>query len=401
MMENEALIKDKNIIWNDILEFVNHWYYKADTDALAIALATYVSHHDLKNEPVWLFVIGPSGTAKTALVCSVLSCLPMTTTVSDVSTNSFISGLSTKKGGNSLLLNLTRIDKDPGHTQGVLVLKDFTSIIAKKVEARGEIMSQLRHIWDGHFNTIKGTRTVEWKGKVTIIAAVTPAIERAWSIQRDLGERFVKILWPREDGVKIALASAAQIGHDEISKTLQTKIKKLVDISTLMDMNVSMPEPLEFAYLAEMTAILRGNVTRDTTGSRTIIDVPPYEAPTRLMKAMLQIAMAHSRLFRRVEPNYRDIALAKRIAIDSIPLNRLKIVNSIHGETKQADVIEATGMPHATVDWICDELIALGVLKCVTSGLNTFYSFSDSFKKLKACSVGIDNVLDFPKTKGE
>jgi hypothetical protein len=398
MSENKLQVL-KNSLWNQIEDHLNYWYYKPDLDALSIALATYVSHVELQDKAVWLFVIGPSGSGKTEIACSALDCLPCTTTISDISANSFVSGLASKKGGSSLLLNLTKLGKDPGHTQGVLVFKDFTSIISKRPEIKAEIMSQLRQIWDGHFNNIKGTKTTEWKGKVTIIAAVTPAIERAWAIQRELGERFVQVRWPREDGIETALASAKHQQYDIVPK-FQAMVRKLVDMPSLMDIKVAVPDPVEFAYLAEMAAMLRGTVIRDTIGARTIIDVPQYEAPTRLMKSMIQIAIAHARLFRREECNERDIRLAKRIAFDSIPLTRLKIIDAMLEEsTDKSDIVKRTGMQHATIDWVCDELSALKVLVESNVGLETFYSFAPGFKKLRSKIVDSGNIIPFPLAK--
>jgi hypothetical protein len=398
-MKNNDLLTSKKHEWEAILNHLNTWYYKPDTDALLIALSTYVSHFTLTENAVWTFIIGPSGTGKTQIACAALECLPSTTSISDLSTNAFVSGLPGKKGGNSLLHNLQKIGKDPTQTHGVLIFKDFTSIISKRPEVKAELMGQLRQIWDGHFHSIKGTKTIEWKGKVTIIAAVTPAIERAWAVQRELGERFVQVRWPREDGIETANYAGKHIDNVNITKDFQTKIKQFVDISTVMDTKVELPSILDFSYAAEIAAILRGTVIRDTTGIRTIIDVPQFEAPTRLVKSMILIAMNHARLFRRNECNIVDINIGKRIAIDSIPISRLKIINSIiEGINTPSGMISKTGLQYSSIEWVCDELIALGAIQSLTDNKVTKYQFQPKFNEyIQKALHGYSNILAFPE----
>lgn len=388
---------DKEKEWVQICEYLNHWYYKPDLDALAIALAVYAAHTRLDNKAVWLFVIGPSGTGKTEIVCNAIKTLPSVFEKSDISASALISGRSIKEGGNSLLFKLPRMGsgKDPTNTQGVIVFKDFTSILTRRPDIRAEIMSQLREVHDGSYSPVKGTKTMDWKGKVTIIAACTPALERHWGVQRELGERFIQVRWPREDGVATAFKAADQIDNSTIIPKFQFMIKNFVDVESLQGKTLHPPAE-EFVYLAEMAANMRGTIIRDQ-GGHNIIDVPAYEAPTRLVKAMMQIAMGHAMLFRRLVPNEKDIELARRIALDSISINRLRVINNIGNGTSQSMIVAATGMQYSSVNWTIEELRALKVL-IEKKSADSIYEFTDEFAKLRTKALGKDlNVLEFKK----
>jgi hypothetical protein len=283
--------------------------------------------------------------------------------------------------------------KTPNNTQGVIIFKDFSSIMSKRPEARAEIMSQMREIWDGSYSPGKGTRTMDWSGKVTVIAAVTPAIERAWAVQRELGERFVQVRWPREDGVETALSAGRQLDEPKITERFQEKIKEFVSHETLGRTPVDLPDAHRFVYLAEIAAILRGHVVRDPN-SRTIIELPQCEAPTRLVKAMMQVAMGSAALYRRDEVGEDDIRLAYRIGVDSIPLSRLSVVKAIRNRAVPAEIVETTGFQFSSVEWITDELASLGVISKSELG---FMEYTKHFNELWQQAFRSEKVVDIRK----
>lgn len=398
MSKAQVLLELKKSQWNKIEAFLNHWYYKPDTEAILTALSIYVSHLRLEIPPVWSFFIGPSGSGKTELVCNAIEALPYTKVVSEMSPASLISGLKTSDGGSSLLFNLTPIKDNRLETHGVLIFKDFTSIISERPDTRAKIMGQLRQVHDGNFNSIKGTATEEWNGKVTIIAAVTNAIERQWAIQRELGERFNQKRWAREDGIEIAKKALTHKDHKDIIFKYKEMIKAFVNAENL-DHITEIDDVMELVYLAEMVAILRGTVVRDSASRHTIIDIPPVEAPTRLAKAMAQVAMARATILRKEKCDSDDIEAAKSLGIDSIPMTRLKIINSIQKECIQSDIVKSTKLPTSTVEWACEDLVALGVLEGKIVSNYTYFGFTDEFATLRNQAMGKGNIIEFPKLK--
>ena len=381
--------------WTAICQFLNKQFYKPDCEALAISLSAYTAHWSLDDDPVWLFVVGPSGTGKTSIIANALADLKGSMVLSDLSPSAFISGLDKKRGAASLLFDLPRLSdlRPPTHTHGVLVFKDFTSILSRRPETRAEIIGALREIADGRYSPRKGTRVNEWQGKVTVIAAATPAVERAWAMQRDLGERFVQVRWGREDGLETAKAAIDQLGNNHHDEFKALVVSFLSGASTQPVM-MSTADISKLIYPAELTAQLRSHVVRDSGNSKSIVDVSPPESPSRIVKAIAQIAKASAQLFGRDELSDEDLARARRVAIDSIPLARLRVFTHVHMLTSVSEIARDAGMPLTSVEWVIEELLAIGAIE--TLGEPRMFNLSERFEKLKAGAVEHGNVIQFP-----
>ena len=64
--------------------------------------------------------------------------------------------------------------------RGVLVFKDFTTVVSEHDSTRNRLFACLREIYDGRFTRLLGTkggRTFEWEGKAGLIGGVTEAID--------------------------------------------------------------------------------------------------------------------------------------------------------------------------------------------------------------------------------
>lgn len=369
--------------WKGLSDFVSEWFYRPDLKALAIALSVYGAHTRLsERDPVWLFVIGPPGSGKTSIICKSLLGLPAVQSTSDITPRSFISGRSVSSGGSNLLFKLPAIGKKPNETQGMLVFPDFTSLLEMKHETRAETIAVMRHVYDGGYDPQKGMKTPSWCGKVSIVAACTPALERAWSIKRDLGERFIQLRWPREDGIKTARKTIQQIGKHDLVKTLQALTLDFIDPPSL-------PGPMpkytdqfidELTYIAETVAVLRGYVIRDPKSHE--IEGTEYETPTRLMKSFLQIAMGHAALFGRDKIGPEDEDLVRRLARDSIPLRRYQFIRNLKPDATIGALSRDTKLPDSSLEHVRQELEALDAI--VYSPVKKNCTLTRKFVDLKA-----------------
>jgi hypothetical protein len=134
-----------------------------DLGALDCVLAAAAAEK-LDGDPPWLLVIGGSGAAKTETL------MPLTgagaTVVSTISGEAgLLSGTPAKEraadatGG---LLSLL------GH-RGLLVIKDFTSILSMNRDTRALILAALREIYDGRWSRdvgAEGGRTLTWQAPI-------------------------------------------------------------------------------------------------------------------------------------------------------------------------------------------------------------------------------------------
>ncbi|KKL91023.1 hypothetical protein LCGC14_1898870, partial [marine sediment metagenome] len=62
--------------WRELTSAVNKWFSTPDLEGLRIILSAVSSHYKPEVEPVWLFVVGPSSSAKTKLGIEPLQSLP-------------------------------------------------------------------------------------------------------------------------------------------------------------------------------------------------------------------------------------------------------------------------------------------------------------------------------------
>lgn len=351
-------ISPVNALWSELSAHLHRWFYKPDMEALEIVLSAVAAHYVKQADPIWLFVIGPASTGKTAITITPLYGIKNAHAISDLSPKAFLSGRKPKH--NSLLHRVG--------SSGLLLFKDFTTVISKRENDRMEVASHLREIYDGKFDKHGGTGAVPpWEGKITVIAACTPAIERAWGVMNELGERFIHIRWPRRSGPELIDAARRQIGHEkEIEAESQRLVKALMERAPRTnpaDLTQKAAEQLE--PLAELLARLRCRVIRDSHSSgRKIIDIPEPEAPTRIYKSLDLLVRFHAQLFHEGLVTKDSIRIARRIVIDTIPKARMALLLCIPpGSYESRNALAAmTKMPYSTVAWNLDELEALGIL---------------------------------------
>lgn len=359
-------------IWDELADFANEWFHKPDLEAFRISVVPISGHYYLDADPVWMFLIGPPGCGKTSLGINSHLSLPNVYVMGDLTERTLISGF--KKGGTGLLHAIG--------DSGILLFKDFTTILSKRPDSKAEIVAQLREVYDGMFQRMTGTQysVAPWKGKITVLAAVTPVIEQHWGLMRELGERFMAVRWPRGKGVDVAKFALRQRGKEKhITRTMQDLIVRLISPSTLQTPPV-LPEQYvnTCVNMAEAVAIMRGIVPRH--GGHEISGSPMIEAPTRLSKSLGYLVTANAAMMRRqVIPE--DFQLARRCALDTMPSNRRKLLEHIplRQPVGTAKLLTDTGMPATSATRHAEELESLGVLKIEHNTVENQYSIAPEF----------------------
>ncbi len=171
---------------SDLKAKIGEYQYFEDTGVIDVALASIVATRLRLGDPVWLVVIGASSGGKS----QILRPLALTDKgylhrIDDLTENTFLSGMKTKEGENSLL---NRIGGS-----GILVMSDLTVLFSKAKEAQGAILSQFRMIYDGEMVKHSGSKgdAVAWKGALGVLAGSTPSIYGHFEQVADMGERFI------------------------------------------------------------------------------------------------------------------------------------------------------------------------------------------------------------------
>jgi hypothetical protein len=176
------------------------WLHDGDKVTTRVVHAVYVANMALAGDPVWVFLVGGSGQGKTERLAPLDKMPPVV--------------LASALSGEAALLSATPRKDRAEHAhggllrriggKGILVLKDFTTVLEMDRTARGQVLAALREIYDGRWDREVGTdggQTLTWTGKCGFIAGCTGAIDRAHSVTAEMGPRslFVR-LPPRRPG---------------------------------------------------------------------------------------------------------------------------------------------------------------------------------------------------------
>lgn len=130
----------------------------------AIAIAT-----KLKSDPLWLLIVGGSSSGKSELI-GILGKVPFNHPISSMTENTFLSNMRTSDGREASLLHRIGVN-------GMITMKDYTSILSMRSEKRDLIVSQMREIYDGKLDKEAGNGNPQhWEGKINWIGAVTDSV---------------------------------------------------------------------------------------------------------------------------------------------------------------------------------------------------------------------------------
>ena len=319
----------------------------------------------LGGDAAWLLEISGSGNAKTETVSSV-GALPRTHIVSTIaSQGALLSATSKKSRAKGATGGLLRKIGD----HGVLIIKDFTSLLSIDHRTRLPIMAALREIHDGRWDRnvgADGGQTLSWSGHIVVIGACTTAWDQAHSVVATMGDRFVLI---RSD----SRANRVQAGQQAMKNTgcEETMRKEMAAAVAGLIENMRPPRPRELMLnddeeerilrAANIVTFARTGVETDYRGD--VIDAHAPEMPTRFAKQLTQIwrggiAIGMARR--------HALALALRCARDSIPQLRLAVLMDLkdHGESSVREVRRRLQKPWRTVNRALEALHALDLILC-------------------------------------
>lgn len=330
-----------------------------DLDAIHLTLAAAAAIR-LDGDPVWAMLVSGPGNAKTETVASLRgSGAHVVSTIA--SEGALLSGTSKGERAADASGGLLR---QIGET-GVLVLKDFTSILSLSPNARPQVLAAFREIYDGHWTRIIGAdggRTLEWQGRIALIAAVTTAWDKHHTVVSEMGDRFVLL---RIDSTENRLTSGRRaIANTGSEKAMRTELAAAVNaVLDNVDSQISGLDNQEGETLlraANLVTLARTAVWRDNQGN--VIDAHSPEMPTRFAKQLAQVVLGGVAIGMEREAAMR---LAIRCARDSITPLRLAILQDIaeNPNSTPSQVRKRIDKPHNTTDRELQALHMLGLVR--------------------------------------
>jgi hypothetical protein len=344
----------------ECVDTYQRWMHLPDPGALYASLGT-VAANLLPGDPVWLLLVGPPGCGKTETVAP-LAALPYVHPVAVVSPAALLSGTAGR-------------EREKGATGGVLrqigefgllLVKDFTSILSMHREARAEALAALREVYDGRYDRPVGTgggRILSWAGKCGLVAGCTPTIDRHHAVMGAMGERFCLYRLEVDNPQAQARRRLGNRRHEvEMRAELAAAVASVLGpVADMKPADLTDDEVETVVSWSRFAVWARTGVERDGYTHEVEL-MPSIEAPARLAGVL---GAMHAGLSAIGVPPDDLWRIVTKLAWDSIPDLRRRLLGQLrlaHNELYTSDLVALTGIPRTTAERTLEDLALLGLL---------------------------------------
>jgi hypothetical protein len=360
--ENEAEVEEKKqpdvepCGLDTVIRVFDEWLALEDKTPVYATLGA-IAANLLPGDPVWLGIIAPPSSAKTELL-NACSRLPFVVVAEALTPAALLSGVSKKqqhkKASGGLLRQLGRF--------GILAFKDFGTVLEMRAEARSEMLSALRRIFDGEYVRQVGTDgglTLQWRGKIGVIFASTQAYDEHHTVIGTLGDRFLLVRLHSDEDEQFDMCfrhvgAATQTMRENLAAVVAGLFAGLPDPMPKPPV-ASSEERARLKKTVKLAIRLRAGVIRSRLG-REIEAVYDPEGPgrltlllERLLAGLSIIGLAREQAMRVVE----------KVAMDSTPKLRLAAYHALTDEWETTRKIAGVlKMPTTTVKRALEDLAA-------------------------------------------
>ena len=341
-----------------------------DLDAIDVSLCV-AAVEKLSGDPLWVLIVSGSGMTKSETVVPIARCdgAKMVSTITGE--GALLSMTSNKERTAESTGGLLRELGD----RGILVLKDVTTILSMSGDRRDAVLSAFREIFDGRWDRragVDGGVVATWIGRISVLGAVTTAWDAAHAVIAKCGDRFVLLrVDSTREPVAVAKSALRAIGHEaQMREELAAAAAGVIaGVDPDVEIVLTSDEESMLIEAADLVTRCRTAVERDYQSNPVMGHM--REAPTRFVKQLAQvmrgaIAIGHDR--------GNALRLARRVARDSMPPLRLRIINHLAGAPRSTttDVRKALQEPERTVDRELQALQLLRVVRCVEAPVGAF-----------------------------
>jgi hypothetical protein len=329
-------------------------------------VAGAVAANQLDGDPVWLLVVGPPSSGKTEVLSS-MSDLGNVHLAATLTEGSLLSGTAQKDHAQDAKGGLLR---EIG-AYGIVLAKDFGSVLSMNRDTRSQMLAALREIYDGSWTRrvgVDGGRKLHWKGKLGLIGGCTPAIDRHHAVIAAMGDRFVlfRIGGRVEDETSkqkrskqlIRRALLGSGGEKQLRRQLSEAVAGLFAGIEDREPREITEDEIEFlSALAILVVRCRSAVSRDSHSSE-IDAVPQSELPARVVKQLERLLAGLDVIGLDRDTALRTLA---KVALDNMPAVRLNVLSTLYGlgdGTATTAIAGETGLPSTATRRALEDLAA-------------------------------------------
>jgi hypothetical protein len=251
---------------------------------------------------------------------------------------------------------------------GVITMKDFTTILAMNSEKQQAIMAQLREVFDGHMTKATGNGiNLDWKGKINLIAGVTEAIHVESDKFNKMGTRNLFYTMPEPDRKKTTRRSIMNKNtikkkREELKDKFTEYINHIVEKSG--DKEYDLPEKIvdNIIDVSDFVSMASTGVARNYRGEMQL--ALSANMPMRFATQSADLGTVFMAMNEGIMPEWGEKIIYKTL-FDSIPKQRKMVLEVLarYRESTTRGVGMALGYSTDTVgEWLAD-LDALGIVK--------------------------------------
>ncbi len=372
-------------------------FYSEDHALLTLLLAIVIGAK-MPTPTVWIYLVGPSSGGK-GTVLSTLNKVKWIEQVSDLTPNTFLSGMKVAGKETSLLKRLGN--------NFCVTMKDYTTLISKDETAQAQIMAQMREIYDGNIVKVTGNgQRMEWGSKETpwkstFIMATTEEIFHLQEKFSGMGTRAINYIFPPQDRKRTMRAS---LFNKRAAEKFNNRLSALQeDVSVFVEEMIA-KAPHEFAPVSEeieeeiidvadLASQCRSVVKRDYRGEKNL--ALSAEFPMRMGEQLLAIAQLMAYI-NGGELTEDMKACVVKCAFDSIPKQR-RMILEVMTKHPLVDVIGtamAINYPPQLVRAWFEDLQMHGVVERSKAGRREYWKLRDEHRKTLIKHTKVD-VVDY------
>lgn len=350
-------------VLRDLLVGLRSWHHLPDPTHVVAALAAAATR-DAAGEPCWLLLVAPPSSGKTEAVRLLDGAVDDRL---DEVTAAGLLGWSRGKPSKPTGV-LARVG-----SQALVTLGDLSTLLATSDRGgRDQVFAMLRRVYDGHTSrdvsppgrTEADSTQLTWTGRLTVVACVTGAIDRAAAHNAELGPRWLYVRLPeRSTEAKRAASRLARAGGlaarrreaaEQVAGLLAVARSLVID-----DVPDGLADVIEDAAL--VTTWGRAAVPRNGYGRREIEGVPVIEEPMRLVQQLGALARGATALGL---PAAAVHVLVRRLALDSMPEARRAVLAALSdGEPLSTSAVaRRAGLDRKVARFTLEDLAAVGVV---------------------------------------
>jgi hypothetical protein len=346
---------------SELLELLATYVHLEDPGHVWFALAVAVSAA-LDGDPLWGMLIGPSSSGKTEAIRALDT---LAEPVDELTAPALLSWTHGKQPHPTGVL--TRIG-----SRGLVTVGDFSTVLATSDRGgRDQLFALLRRVYDGQVIRDLGNAPVplRWSGRLTLLAACTPAIDNYASHADQLGPRWLYYrLASASSAAKRATSRKARLRAAQLGSSRRQAAELTGRLVAAAHHRVGSVQlsPAAAEHLDDLAILCcygRAVVPRNAYGRREIEGLAIVEEPPRLVGQLVLLARGLLALGLQ-EP--AAVALCRRAALDSMPAVRRGLLQVL-ADTSEVTVSEAArrvGCHRHVARMALEELAAIGLAAC-------------------------------------